>query len=204
MTGRTAGVVLAAGAGRRFGGPKAPVVVNGERLVDHAVRTLRDGGCDPIVVVLGAWVGEVATAQVVVNAHWENGMGSLLRHGISALAAHPDVDRVVVSLVDLPGLTGVAVRRLVEDGGDIGACTYHGVRGHPVVFARSHWPGVVTGAAGDKGARDYLRIHAAQVVLVEVGDVADGTDLDFAREGVEVGTDRDLPVGGRRGARGAR
>ena len=179
MTGRTAGLVLAAGEGRRFGGPKAPVVVDSERLVDRAVRTLRDGGCDPVVVVLGAWVGDVGSAQVVVNADWASGMGSSLRHGIAALTAHPEVDRAVVSLVDLPGLTAAAVHRLLEDGGDLGACTYDGVRGHPVVFARSHWAGVVSGAAGDKGARDYLRSRAAQVVLVEVGDVADGTDLDF-------------------------
>lgn len=186
MTGRTAGVVLAAGEGRRFGGPKAPAVVDGERLVDRAVRTLRDGGCDPVLVVLGAWVGEVAAAHVVVNDDWASGMGSSLRHGIAALAAYPDVDRAVVSLVDLPGLTAAAVRRLVEDGGDLGACTYDGARGHPVVFARSHWAGVLAGATGDKGARDYLRSHAAQVVLVEVGDVADGTDLDFPVAGPAV------------------
>jgi nicotine blue oxidoreductase len=55
-----------------------------------------------------------------------------------------------------------------------------------VVFARSHWAGVVADAAGDKGARDYLRRHAAQVALVEVGDVADGTDLDFPVDGAAV------------------
>ena len=61
------GVVLAAGSGRRFGEPKAPVVVEGERLVDRAVRVLRQGGCSRVLVVLGAWVGPVAGAEVIVN-----------------------------------------------------------------------------------------------------------------------------------------
>lgn len=177
-TGGTAGLVLAAGAGRRFGGPKAPAVVAGERLVDRAVRILREGGCDPVMVVLGAWVGQVAGAQVVVNAGWDSGMGSSLRAGLTALAAEPDVERAVVGLVDLPGVTGDAVRRLVADGGELGACTYDGVRGHPVLLARRHWADAMAGAVGDKGARDYLHEHAAQLTLVEVGDVADGTDLD--------------------------
>ncbi|MGA1145657.1 MAG: NTP transferase domain-containing protein, partial [Candidatus Nanopelagicales bacterium] len=50
-----AGVVLAAGEGKRFGGPKAPFEYDGERLVDRAVRVLREAGCDPVFVILGAW-----------------------------------------------------------------------------------------------------------------------------------------------------
>ncbi|HEU4912946.1 MAG TPA: NTP transferase domain-containing protein, partial [Actinomycetes bacterium] len=49
-----AGLVLAAGAGRRFGGPKALAEIDGERLVDRAVRALREGGSDPVYVVAGA------------------------------------------------------------------------------------------------------------------------------------------------------
>jgi nicotine blue oxidoreductase len=53
----TAGLVLAAGEGKRFGGPKAPYVHNGERLVDRAVSVLANAGCNPVFVVLGAWLG---------------------------------------------------------------------------------------------------------------------------------------------------
>ena len=60
---RRVGLVLAAGAGRRLGGPKARVVVAGERLVDRAVRVLREGGLRSRLVVLGAWVGEVPGAD---------------------------------------------------------------------------------------------------------------------------------------------
>ena len=169
-----AGLVLAAGEGRRFGGPKAPVVIDGERLVDRAVRVLREGGCEPVYVVLGAWVGEVPGAIVVVNPDWAEGMGSSLRVGLGAM----DADRVVVTLVDLPGLTPAAVARMVAEPARIAQATYDGVRGHPVLLGREHVAGVVDVAVGDRGARDYLKAQGGAVVTVEVGDVASGEDLD--------------------------
>ena len=196
----TAGLVLAAGEGRRFGGPKAPYVLDGERLVDRAVRVLREAGCEPVVVVLGAWAGDVPGAEAVVNADWASGMGSSLRRGLEHLAALDEearvrsvrgFDRVVVTLVDLPGLTSAAVRRItaaaegeptadgepVAHGAEgLAAATYDGVRGHPVLLGRTHWEAVAAQAAGDRGARDYLAAH--DVTLVEVGDVATGGDLD--------------------------
>jgi len=176
----TAGLVLAAGEGRRFGGPKAPYVLDGERLVDRAVRLLREAGCDPVVVVLGAWVGDVPGADVVVNDDWPTGMGSSLRRGLDHLAS-ADVDRVLVTLVDLPGLTVEAVRQLAavestDPREALASATYDGVRGHPVLFGRTHWSGVIASATGDRGARAYLADHEVQ--LVEVGDVATGDDLD--------------------------
>ena len=174
---RVAGLVLAAGEGRRFGGPKAPVVIEGERLVDRAVRVLREGGCDPVYVVLGAWSGDVPDAIIVANPEWAEGMGSSLRAGLAALGGTP-VDAAVVTLVDLPGLTSAAVRRLVETDSGIAAAAYDGERGHPVRFGREHWAGIAESARGDAGARDYLRAHAAEVRFIEVGDVASGEDLD--------------------------
>ncbi|MCG5440355.1 NTP transferase domain-containing protein, partial [Micromonospora foliorum] len=55
----TAGLLLAAGAGRRFGRPKALVELDGEPLVRRAIRLLGDGGCAPVHVVLGAGADEV-------------------------------------------------------------------------------------------------------------------------------------------------
>ena len=191
MPERTAGLVLAAGEGRRFGGPKAPYVLDGERLVDRAVRILRAAGCDPVLVVLGAWVGDVPGAVVVVNDDWPTGMGSSLRRGLDHLAsdslgAHggdptPAVDRVLVTLVDLPGLTVEAVTQIAATPSDdprevLASATYDGVRGHPVLLGRAHWPGVAASAVGDRGARTYLAERP--VTLVEVGDVATGDDLD--------------------------
>lgn len=177
MTVGVAGLVLAAGAGVRFGGPKAPAVVDGERLVDRAVRVLTAGGCEPVLVVLGAWVGEVAGADILVNDHWPEGMGSSLRTGLAALQEIPDVSAVVVTLVDLPGVTAEAVRRLVDCPSSLAMAAYDGERGHPVRLGREHWAAVMEVARGDEGARRLLRARE-DVSLVDVGDVASGYDLD--------------------------
>lgn len=187
--GRCAGLVLAAGAGRRLGSPKPPLVLAGERLVDRAVRVLREGGCDPVVVVLGAWVGAVPGALLRVNVGWESGLGSSLRVGLGAVTqlagerrlagADPEVGRVAIVPVDLPGLTPAAVERVVGAPGDLVAAAYGGRRGHPVVIAREHWAAVAGQAVGDRGARDFL--DARDVVLVEVGDVASADDVDTPR-----------------------
>jgi nicotine blue oxidoreductase len=152
-------------------------VIDGVRLVDRAVDLLARGGCDPVVVVLGAWVGEVPRATVVVNPRWHDGMGSSLSAGLAALEDAP-VDRVVVTLVDLVGLTVDAVLRVTGVDADLAAATYGGRRGHPVLLGRRHWPGVTAAAVGDRGARDYLDAHADELTSIEVGDVATDTDLD--------------------------
>jgi nicotine blue oxidoreductase len=172
-----AGLVLAAGEGRRFGGPKAPVVIEGERLVDRAVRCLADAGCSPVIVVLGAWVGDVPGAQVLVNGDWAEGMGTSLRTGLLTIETEQEISSVVVTLVDLPGMTSTAVRRVIDADASIAMAAYGGEPGHPVRIDRAHWAGVLASVSGDSGARAYLR-GRDDVLLVEVGDVADGRDLD--------------------------
>lgn len=174
---RTAGLVLAAGEGRRFGGPKAPYVLAGQRLVDRAVDVLVAAGCEPVLVVLGAWVGDVPGAVVVENPAWDEGMGSSLRVGLAAAEPY-DVDRVVITLVDLPGLTTEAVSRVLGTDAELASATYGGRRSHPVLIGRPHWTGVTATSVGDRGARTYLAAHEDELTLVEVGDVASGEDLD--------------------------
>jgi CTP:molybdopterin cytidylyltransferase MocA len=178
--------VLAAGGGRRYGGPKALVRHEGNLLVERAVATVRDAGCMPIIVVLGA---ESATVRgqarlgdvtVVDNASWKTGMGSSLRTGLEALVA-TDADAAMVLLVDTPGVTAEAVRRVAAKGSrDALVCAAYGQRrGHPVLLGRDHWPGVVTLAVGDVGARAYLTARAAEVQTVACEDVSDDTDMDY-------------------------
>jgi CTP:molybdopterin cytidylyltransferase MocA len=174
----TAGLVLAAGEGKRFGGPKAPYVHNGKRLIDSAVDILTAAGCSPVFVVLGAWIGDVANAEILINENWASGMGSSLQTGLAHLNSQADIEEVVVSLVDLPGLTSAAVLRVVQSPGEIVVATYSGTRGHPVKFARDTWPEILTSASGDQGARAYISEHPDDIVLIEVGDVATGEDMD--------------------------
>lgn len=182
---RVAGLVLAAGAGRRYGMPKALVSYEGSLLVERACRLVA-AVCEPVVVVLGAAADEVLAradlgdAVVVRNPDWDTGMGSSLRAGLTALdRSYPDADAVLVHLVDLPGMTEAALSRLVShaDRDVLTVATYDGVRGHPVLLGRAHWAGVAESATGDRGAREYL--NARPVTEVECGDVADPQDLDY-------------------------
>jgi nicotine blue oxidoreductase len=181
---RIAGVVLAAGAGRRMGAPKA--LVRDEEGTTWVVRTSRllaAGGCDPVLVVVGDAAVQVTRelnrepVKVIEATNWELGMGASLRAGLDAL---DPADAVLVVPVDLPGLTAAAVRRIAAETGPdaLVRAVYAGTPGHPVLIGRNHWSGVRDSAVGDQGARTYLRSHPPQDV--ECVDVADGADVDRA------------------------
>ncbi len=164
-----------------MGGPKALVELDGEPLVRRALRVLADGGCGPLVVVVGAAADAVRAVlpgdvAVVEAGDWAEGMGASLRAGLAALL---DVDAVLVHLVDLPGVTTAAVARLAADAGPatLRRATYHGRPAHPVVLGREHWAGAAAVATGDAGARDYLKGHP-DLELVECADVATPDDVD--------------------------
>jgi CTP:molybdopterin cytidylyltransferase MocA len=181
--GSVAGVLLAAGAGSRYGEPKAFVSLGGLTLLEIGVSALRLAGCNPVIAVLGAGSGDgrqVTGAEVVVNHEWPSGMGSSLRAGLIAAGRTP-ADAAVVTLVDQPGITPAAIKRIIRyaDPAALVAASYHGVRGHPVLLGRDHWPGVAALAVGDTGAREYLSAHDAILTLVSCEDVADPADLDY-------------------------
>lgn len=183
-----AGIVLAAGAGTRYGKPKATVVeADGTGWLRRAVDALRDGGCDPVYVVLGAAAEAARTAfgaaggvRFVVAPDWTAGLSASLRAGLEAVAADPGAAVAVVTLVDLPDVTGVLVDRLLTATGTgptaLGRAVFAGRPGHPVVLGRSHWAAVAAGLEGDRGAGPYLSAHPARAV--ECGDLASGEDLD--------------------------
>ena len=180
-----AGLVLAAGAGRRMGQPKALLRhASGETFVHAAVQALRDGGCDSVTVVVGAAPVDAAEvdATIVTAPGWESGMGESLRAGLSALDAS-DAAVALVLLVDLPDVGSAVVQRVLAatpiDDNVLARATFGGEPGHPVLIGRAHWAAVRAAADGDKGARDYLA--ANEVKTVECGDLATGSDLDVPR-----------------------
>jgi nicotine blue oxidoreductase len=185
-----AALVLAAGGGSRLGGrPKALLPYRGRPLVEHAVRVVRDGGCDPVHVVLGAVrelvvrTADLAGCVVVPNPRWASGMGSSLRAGLSSLPA--DCGAALVMLVDTPGVTPAAVARVLaahRDGAGLAAAAYGGRRGHPVLIGAQHFAEAAAGARGDAGARALLVARTAELRLVECGDVAVADDLDTPQD----------------------
>ncbi|WP_031106543.1 nucleotidyltransferase family protein [Streptomyces sp. NRRL S-146] len=189
--GAVAGLLLAAGGGRRLGGrPKALLPHRGRPLVEHAVRMLRDGGCATVHVVLGARAGDVRAQAslpgcvLVDNPDWEQGMGSSLRAGLDSLAG-TGARAALVSLVDQPGIGPEAVARVLaayEGEESLASAAYDGVRGHPVLFGAAHWAGIAATATEDRGARAYLKEHRTALALVECGDVARPFDIDTAAD----------------------
>lgn len=186
-----AGLLLAAGGGRRLGGrPKALLPHRGRPLVEYAVGVLRAAGCARVHVVLGAAATEVreraelGDCVLVENPDWAEGMGSSLRAGLGSLAG-TGARGALVSLVDQPGIGPEAVRRVLagyEGESSLVSAAYTGVRGHPVLLGRAHWAGIVATATGDRGARAYLKAHEEAITLVECGDVARPYDIDTAAD----------------------
>jgi CTP:molybdopterin cytidylyltransferase MocA len=168
----TVGLVLAAGEGRRFGGPKQLAEVAGRPLIEHALAAV--AGLGRVVVVLGARAGEIragadlAGSEVVVCEDWAEGMGASLRHG---LAAAGDAAEVVVVLADQPFITPAVVARVRAAPGDGARATYRGAPGHPVVLRRAllDRAGELRGDAGFRGVA---------MTEVECGDLADPRDID--------------------------
>lgn len=188
-----AGLLLAAGGGRRMGGPKALVELGGEPLVRRGIRLLADGGCDPVVVVVGAAAEAVRPlcdgARVVSAADWATGMAASLQTGLCSLGE--DVAACVVALVDQPLVTPAAVRRLLaahQAGAVAAVASYDGRPRNPVLLDRSVWAGVAAAASGDDGARTWLRAHPEQVTAIDCSDVGAPDDLDTPQDLARLGT----------------
>ncbi len=171
------GIILAAGSGSRMGGPKATIEIDGQRLVDRAVTVFHDGGIKDVYVVLGAWQGEVPGAQVLINPDWQTGMGSSLRVALEAILKNPDYYQVIISLVDLPGMTSAAIRAVAGSAQEVVMGTFDGKPGHPVKFARKYWKEIMESATGDFGARNFLK-GRDDVFFIALDHLANGRDVD--------------------------
>jgi len=195
-----AGLLLAAGQGSRLGRPKALVEIGGITLAERGVALLRDGGADPIVIVTGAAPVSMPGVITAHNPEWRKGMGSSLREGLLSLPA--DRDAVVIALVDQPLIGAEAVRRLIAAylaGAEIAVACYQGRPRNPVLIGRARWADAAAAAAGDAGARGFLRARPELVTAVECGDVGRPDDLDTQDDLVRITalSDRDAAVAGR-------
>lgn len=183
----THGLVLAAGAGRRMGMPKAlKRDPDGTPWLARATAVLLAGGCDEVTVVLGACGGEARLdlpgVDYLICRDWDEGIGASLAYGLREITA-PVATAVLVHLVDLPDVGAAVAQRLVDpepQRDSLRRAVYGGVVGHPVLIGRDHWAPLADELAGDRGAQAYLRAHGAQEV--ECGDLATGLDMDSPQE----------------------
>lgn len=178
-----AGLVLAAGAGTRFGGRKQLADLDGRPLLEHALAAMRSAPVEPVAVVLGADADAVSTAvdmqgaEPIVCVEWEEGQSASLRLGIDALE-RAGADAVVVTLGDQPHITAPAIAAVIAargGGAQAVRATYDGAPGHPVLLERELFP-AVRELSGDVGARDVLR--GARVTDVPCDGLGDPGDVD--------------------------
>ncbi len=182
------GVVLAAGASSRLGGPKALALVDGETFVARAARVLREGGCAGVVVVVSAPHGDAvsgAVSDVVIanNDAPARGMLSSLQIGLGKVRAAGGV-AAVVSLLDHPHVASSTVAALVDAWRDSGASVarpvHDGRHGHPYLIDAGLFAALER-APHEEGARPTLKAARASVD-VAVDDPAIHEDIDTPEE----------------------
>ena len=176
MSTMAAGILLAAGAGARFGMPKV-LAAQGQWL-KSGVAALHHGGCDDVVVVLGAAIVDVpAPARAVIATDWSDGLSASLRTGLSAVEA----DFAVLHTVDTPDVGAEVVDRVLaaarSSTSGLARAYFADTPGHPVVVANRHWTELLRGLRGDEGARAFLSARS-DVVEVDCADLATGRDID--------------------------
>jgi cyclopropane-fatty-acyl-phospholipid synthase len=191
-----AGVVLAAGSARRMGQNKLLLEVGGEALVRRAVRAAKEGGLEPVLVVVGHEAERVAAelrgldCTVVPNERHDLGMSTSLDAGIAAVPA--GADAAVVLLGDMPFVEPAMVRALVrrrsESGAPLVTSRYGGVAAPPTLYARALFP-ELRGGEGEGRGREVVRRHAHEAAFVDwpasaLADVDEAADLDRARAGI--------------------
>lgn len=133
---RSAAVVPGAGAGERFGGAKLRADLNGTKLIERTIASLRDAGVDDLVLVVGPDTGPLVTSRdvrVAVNPDPSRGMFSSLQVGLEDVIA----DAILVLPGDMPFVLPSTIRSLVqvyEARGGIVSPRFNGKRGHPIVL----------------------------------------------------------------------
>ena len=177
--------ILAAGRGSRLGGDDAkPLVVLRDRpLVTWALDAAVGSGLHPIWLVTGYRGSDVRAAapqgvDVVHNRHWRQGIASSLKAALEAITPYAEVTAVCIGLADQPQVGSEAYRRLAAahaDGAQLAVATYDGVRGNPVLLARSLWA-EANQLEGDVGARQLMKSH--DVVEVPCESTGSAVDVD--------------------------
>ena len=180
-----AGLIPAAGHSRRMGRPKLALPLRGRPLLAHVVAALREGGADPVLVVLGAHVADLAEvaraagAEALVLEAPTPDMRATIERGLSWLEARwmpADDDAWLLAPGDHPTLDASLVRRLIESRRDhpeasIIVPTHEGKRGHPALIAWRHVAGL-RAHRRDEGINAYLRLHADTTLELTAGPSA--------------------------------
>ena len=186
-------IILAAGASTRMGCPKQLLKYHDRSLILHTVNIAAASGCQPIVVVLGAYAErikpEIKSFPVIIalNRDWSNGMSTSIRVGIETLLIlSPQLEAIVLMLCDQPLVTTPLINQLVatyqRTKQPIVASQYGEVVGIPALFESQFFPYLLK-LQGDRGARQVIKQSLPMVVRVPfpAGAFDIDTPTDYAR-----------------------
>jgi CTP:molybdopterin cytidylyltransferase MocA len=179
-----AAVILAAGEGRRMGGPKALLRIDGETLLRRTARAALAAGCDPVLAVIGSWDPDLDGLEVrtLLNPAAREGMASSLRLGLAALP--PGVEAALILAVDQPAvdhlLLGSLLALAAGDPERPAACAYAGTLGIPAVLPRRLFPELMA-LCGERGAKAILVREKAATLPFPGGEADLDTPADLAR-----------------------
>ncbi|MFN8073166.1 MAG: nucleotidyltransferase family protein [Mycobacterium sp.] len=178
---RIGGVLLAAGAGKRYGADKLAVVLNGETMLWRAAAAMLGAGLDPVVAVVAAGSDRPVPDRVrtVVNERSLEGVATSVRAGLTALQNTPEIAAAVIAPADQPWCGEPVYRRIVDtyrhSGRSVIVATFGGALRNPVLLAREQW-GLAERIRGDIGLSAVVR--GLSPLTVECGDVGSVTDID--------------------------
>jgi CTP:molybdopterin cytidylyltransferase MocA len=176
-----AAVILAAGASRRLGRPKQSLLLDGETLVERALRTAQEAGLSPVIVVirmegdLGQLLQERG-ARIVRNDRPEEGMASSIRLGVN-VAQTLKANGVVLMTCDQVMQRADHLGALCEHPVRITGSAYAGKIGIPAYFPAASFPELLA-LRGETGARELL------VGAASIADESLALDID-TQEGFE-------------------
>ena len=167
----TAGLILAAGESNRMGSMKPLLEINGKTFLVHMIEVLREGGADPVVVVLGhnadIIIKEIppGAATVVVNSDYKEGQLKSIQCGIKSPAL-ASADGVLITPVDIPLISPELVQQIistasVSDKGII-IPVFRDRRGHPGYFSKRLFPELLN-APLNSGARWVIHAHPEEI-----------------------------------------
>lgn len=185
-------LLLAAGSSTRMGQSKQLLPVNGMPLLVHAAHEALNA-CPRVIIVLGAEaeahrsVLAGLSVKIVVNPHWQKGMGSSLKQGLAhILQAEPSLDGILVMVCDQPGATSSHLVNLINEASRstkaIIASAYGNVRGVPAFFKRPSFD-LLSSVGDDSGASKLIRQHPEMVDIIHLpnGDIDIDTPEDYQR-----------------------
>jgi len=178
-------IILAAGESKRMGEPKQLMPFGQSTILEKAIDNLLSSAVNEIIVVLGYKAEEVLKTiatkpvKIAINPDYKQGMSTSIIAGLSLIARQAQA--VMLALGDQPLVDSQTINQLIEEfyNHDKGIVvpTYHGKRGHPVIFAIKYKQKLL-GLTGDIGGREVIKDHPDDILEVAVDSESVISDID--------------------------